>query len=386
MGFTPKEGAVDENPELSPLEKLLSGVEQIHPERVLEIDGDYIKFAAAAAGETRDVVITHISDKGFEPLEFNCRTDFWGRGKAIGGYLEGVNNGRYAKDLIPYTREDFLVEDRQHPEPIANVLHTVKQMLKGVLKAMGTHKYNLYVGVGKSQRIAQSTMMQYKGTRKDSIKPLHLQAVHEYMVESLRGIEIQGDDSPKGEYPNKVPMEVDDWVIIQAFGKKDHIVVGIDKDARAQPVLTYNPDKHEEGILDCTGFGKLWVDSKKKVRGYGMKFLMFQVAFGDNIDCYRSNSLSFKANGKGLTSFGELTAFKALDGASNHKELFTAVVGVFKKLYPKETQQKTWQGEEFTLDWKYAFQELFNMARMLRWEGDEVNVLEVLDKLGVDYE
>jgi len=379
MGFLPEEGVIDDSFAPPPYKGLLDDIEETNPERVLEIDGDYIKFASAAAGESRDILVSHVDDDEFEPLEFKSRTAFWGRAKAIGGYLEGVNNGRYAKGLDPYTREDFKIEDRQHPEPIENVLHTVKMMLRGVLKDMGTHSYNLYIGKGDSQRIAQSTMIPYKGQREGTVKPIHLGAVHDYMVSHLGAMEVKGDNAPEGNYVNSIPMEVDDWVIICAYNKPNHIVVHIDKDARAQPVMAYNPDKGQEGIIDCTGFGRLWRDSKGKVRGYGMKFLLWQTCSGDSTDNYKANSLSAK-------KWGDVAAYKELEGCVDHKELFTAAMGVFKKLYPEPIESTTWQGNTFTLDWKYAFTELFNMARMLRWEGDEVDVIEVLDKLEIEYE
>ena len=44
---------------------------------------------------------------------------------------------------------------------------------------------------------------------------------------------------------------------------------------------------------------------------------------------------------------------------------------------------KGWGGNEFEIDWKYVFNENWDMARMLRWEGDLVVGTDVMEKLGV---
>ena len=44
---------------------------------------------------------------------------------------------------------------------------------------------------------------------------------------------------------------------------------------------------------------------------------------------------------------------------------------------------KGWRGDEFEIDWKYVFNENWDMARMLRWEGDFIVGTDVLERLEV---
>ena len=39
--------------------------------------------------------------------------------------------------------------------------------------------------------------------------------------------------------------------------------------------------------------------------------------------------------------------------------------------------------DEFEVDWLYVLRENFQMARMLRWEGDQVDAKDVLTKMGL---
>jgi hypothetical protein len=44
---------------------------------------------------------------------------------------------------------------------------------------------------------------------------------------------------------------------------------------------------------------------------------------------------------------------------------------------------KGWRGDEFEIDWKYVLNEQFQMARMLRFDGDSIHVDDVLNKMGI---
>jgi hypothetical protein len=355
------------------LEALLSKIDVKHPDKVAVIDGDYIKFAAASAGEKRTIIVHH--EDWEEPKEFSNRTEFWGQGKAIGGWLEEHNVGRELQGLEPYTKEDFTIEDTQTAEDLPNVLHTAKMMLVSALSGLGVVKYELYIGEGESWRVGRSKLKKYKGQRTELIKPIHLKAVAEYMEERLGAVVI---NQPYGDGV----LEVDDYVIMRsvelAKQKVDSIVAAIDKDAFSQPVKVYNPNKPELGVIDCRQLGRLRLDSKGDVRGFGRKHLYWQCLSNDTADNYAANAQS-------KIRWGAKTAYKALVDCETDKECFEALVAGFKKLYPSPITFECWTGEEVTMTWLDCLQELFDMARMLRFEGDEVKVKDVLDKMGVEY-
>ncbi len=62
------------------------------------------------------------------------------------------------------------------------------------------------------------------------------------------------------------------------------------------------------------------------------------------------------------------------------------MVGVFKKLYPEPKMVKLWQGQHVMIDWFYAYNEMFQMARMARWNGDIMSLATYLLKYDVEYE
>lgn len=327
------------------------------------LDIDWVKYTAASVGETRTVLVKHLPT-GREK-EFTNRTEFWGRGKKTTGWLGEQNEIRIEKGLEPFTADEFEITDVQTPEPIENVLHTVKLMVETALNESGATSYKAILGKGDSFRVERSTLMEYKGNRKDSLKPLLLDDVIEYIIKKYNPIIVED-------------IEADDMCVMECYGKDNHFIIGVDKDHYAQPVKFYNVNKPEEGIVDGNQFGKLWIDEKGKVRGVGRMFLYFQIASGDSADNYKANCFS-------NTKWGDKSAYNALVDCTNDKEAWEALVKIYKKLYPEPKIVVGWRGDEIDIDWLYVLEENFTMARMLRYDGDEILVKDILDKYGIDY-
>ena len=115
------------------------------------------------------------------------------------------------------------------------------------------------------------------------------------------------------------------------------------------------------------------------MRGTGLLFFYWQVASHDTIDNYAANSAS-------EVSWGEMSAYRALVGCKTNTEALKALVGVYKTLYPEPKIVQGWRGDSIEVDWLYVLQENFDLARMLRWEHDELHVVDLLDAMGVDYD
>jgi hypothetical protein len=324
------------------------------------IDADYIKYTASAAGEKRSIIVTHKSSGRVK--EFNNRTEFWGHhSKKAGGWLAEINKDRTSPFLI----DEFSIEDVQTPEPIQNILHTTKLMYESCYKALGTTKHKGYVGEGDSFRVGRSTLVEYKSNRKELLKPVHLEATSDYLINKLKCEVVTG-------------IEADDQLVIDAYKKSNFIITGVDKDYLGQPIKFFNVNKPELGIQNGNQFGKLWLDDKGEVRGIGRMFLYFQVCYGDDSDIYWANSAT-------KTKWGQKSAYKALVNATNDKEAWEALIDVYKKLYPEPFLFKGWRGDEFEVDWKYVLQENFDMARMLRTKDDYVvRVENILTKLEIE--
>jgi hypothetical protein len=332
------------------------------------IDVDWIRYAAGFAGEKK--TIQTIQKATGEVRTFKNVTEFYGRGKAKDKGWLGEWNA--ANPDNPLVFDDFDLLEIQKPEPIANVLHSVKSMVHKAVEAVDADKFILYFGRGDSFRVERSTILKYKGNRESTKKPVLLPEITEYLEKHMGAIPVTG-------------IEADDQCIITAYKKKDHIVVSPDKDTGGCDVLWANPMRVLENgkyeVFDCSGLGKLWIEETvgskgevyKHVRGTGQKFFLWQVAFGDDVDLYR-------ANGASEVPWGPLSAYDVLVDTKTFREGLEAVVGVYKHLYPEPVQVEGWRGDIITVDWLYAMHEIFDLARMYRWEGDEVHLPDVLKK------
>lgn len=340
-------------------------------EPVAIIDLDFLKYAVASVGDRRFVEVTHTPSGRVK--EYDNKTTFWGR-NTQGGALKEINNARLEKGLPPFPPEDFeIIQKQERKEPLANILHSAKLTVDGVIKASGAKGYEAYIGKGESFRVELSTLMKYKGQRVDTPPPTMLEEVSEYLTKKYSAEVITG-------------IEVDEKIVMRYLELEkegvDCFVVAVDKDAYTCPIKLYNPNRPEEGVVDCRGFGKLWVEESgkaKKVRGYGRLFKYWMISSQDTCDNY-------KANAHSDVRWGELSAYKALKDCENDKQAWEALVDIFKNLYPEPKVITTWKGDDIEIDWLYCLQELTNMAHIWRWENDLLDVRQILDKLGVSYE
>ena len=313
------------------------------------IDGDYIRFAASAAGETRTIEV--FTESGQLVGEYKTRTEF----KA----LCKENNLEYS---------DYTIVDKQVAEPIANVLHTVKSMVQTALKLSGCDTYRLYLGKGESFRVERSTLIKYKANREGTIRPLLLGEVGTYMIKHL-GAEVVEH------------IECDDKVVMECIGT-NNVLIFQDKDFVGCPIKGVNIGRPEDGIINCNTFGKLWRDSKGKVRGIGRLFFYLQVASGDSSDNYKANCMSD-------IKWGEVAAYNALKDCKSDKEALTALVAIYRHLYPEPKVVTGWRGDLIDIDWLYCLEEVWMMAKMLKSVSELDNPItcrSILDKLGVNYE
>lgn len=324
------------------------------------IDLDYVKYSAASVGEKRSIIVVH-KTSGREK-EFNTRTEFYGRDKAkSGGWLGELNSKRDS----PFAVDEFEITDQQIAEPIDHVLQIAKTQVEGDLKRLGTNKYKAFLGKGDSFRVELSTLKKYKDNRKDMLRPLHMDAVTEYLERKFKA-EIVTD------------IEADDRCVIEAYNNPNAVVQGLDKDYYSAPVKFFNVNRPDEGIQDCNQFGSLWLDDKGDVRGIGRMHLYWQMASNDTSDNYAANCFSdIKWAGK--------SAYKSLVEAKTDTEAWEKLKGIFQYLYPEEKTVLGWRNDPINLTWDYVLNECFLMARMVKAPGENINAYDVMNKLGVSY-
>ena len=335
-------------------------------EKELVFDYDALIYKCGFATEHRQIEVTHIPSG--RKRHYKNITEFWGRKKnEIEGKLGEINQARIEKGKSPFSKDEFEYSTIRYSEPIENVLHTVKHSIKNICEALGTDNYIGYIGKGDSFRLERSTILKYKGNREEALRPLMKDEITEYLVKHHNAKIVTG-------------LEADDWCIIRAYKNPNKIVVAVDKDALGCAVNVYNPDHPEWGVINGDCFGELQLIEKentsgikKEVKGYGRKFFYYQVAYGDDVDYYRSNCAS-------ETSWGPVSAYNALDSTQNDREALQALVSIYQHLYPSPTKIIGWNGEEIAVDWKYVFNEVWDLARMRRHEHDIVVGTDVLKK------
>lgn len=353
-------------------------------------DIDFILFAAASVAEDKYITATHIPSGLTQ--EFKTQTELWGHWKKkVGGWI-GLQN-EMAGEII-YKAEDFVVVHGQRPRPfrvkgidgapdtfltpLEGAKRAVVEKINAICGKLMVESYWGYTGRGKVFRHDLATLLPYKGNRDEMLSPIILNELKEWACSELNISWVEGIEADDA-YSIATVAGYKAWI---EGGKQDEdkvIGIAIDKDSKQTNGWHFNPNKDDQPRL-IEGFGSLWLDKKEEVDGCGRMWLYWQVAHGDDTDNYISNCFSDIAYaGKG--------AYNDLVDCKTDKEAFTKLVEIFKRLYP---EKKTVQGckGEVEIDWLYVFQEMWDLAMMLRHDKqprDRVNVKATLDKLGVEY-
>lgn len=323
-------------------------------------DMDFIKYEAGYVAEDRSILVTE--KKSGDQYTFKNRTEFWGASrKHNGGWLFDKNKCR----LSPLTENDFTIEDVQTSKGMRVAKQVVRTRIETILDKLGTQNYYGYVGQGESFRVERSTILKYKGNRENILRPVLLDEISSFILR---------------EFPVEVItfVEADDVCVWDTYHKTDKVLVGVDKDYCGCEVNLFNPDKMDVPQL-IKGVGRLWIDDKKEVRGDGFKWLCHQVMSGDGSDNYHANSACPE------TRWGYKSSYNILGPAKTYQECVEALVAGYKQLYPEPKKIIGWGGDEIEVDWLYVVSENWDLARMLRWDGDSLTFTDVLDKLHIDY-
>jgi 5'-3' exonuclease len=107
----------------------------------------------------------------------------------------------------------------------------------------GEPDYRVYLTGKGNFRNDVAVTAPYKGNRKDKEKPVHLEAIRQYLIDDWSAVVTEGE-------------EADDLIAIDATANSDSIIVSLDKDFKQVPCRHYNFNKREltsvteeEGLL-----------------------------------------------------------------------------------------------------------------------------------------
>lgn len=337
----------------------------VDPAVTIVIDMDEQVFITAAACEEKLVEFTNVNS--METGLFKNRTQFK-------KFMEGI-------DFDP---EWFTCQDIQKAEKINFAISTLRNRINKIMKVCKCHPDNaeLYIDGGNNFRTKLPLAVEYKGNRKDNLKPLLLKDLKEYAINVMHSIEVTG-------------METDDMVCIRVNEgyQNDEIVIGVtqDKDARQVEGRWFNYEKEVKPKL-VEGFGDLWLDTdmaKPTVKGEGWKFLYYQLIHADTADnyCSRDTFRRVLVDGKLDESlkkprWGEKTAKKELDKCSNHKQCLELIVKKYKQWYGEgEFEYMDYQGAVRKATWLDILDMQFQLAYMKRSLEDNTCIKDVLKKV-----
>jgi len=114
------------------------------------------------------------------------------------------------------------------PEPLPYALHSTKRFINGMIKDTGADSYRLFLTGKNNFRLKVDS--EYKANRKGTAKPIHYQAIRDYMVKHFKAEVIEG-------------MEADDAL---ALNQTDNtMIASIDKDLLMVEGEHYNFVKKE---------------------------------------------------------------------------------------------------------------------------------------------
>jgi hypothetical protein len=359
-------------------------------------DYDPLLYTAGSIGEKRSVKVVH--RQSGDEYDFPTRTDFYGHwAKKEGGWLAEYNQGRTS----PRKAEEFDYTDIQEPEPVEHCMHTLKQMIERVKDAVDATRYYGYSGKGNVFRHDVSTVMMYKGNRLNSLRPIHLDELKDYLVKKhackiVTGIEADDAvsmDSYEG-YAKWMKSGSDSDLLITA---------AVDKDYKQCAAHLLHPTDLDGFNTHDGSFGWLKMnETTGEVDGRGRMWLYWQIVSGDDADNYCAHAAYDKrAGGLGAKRWGPKTAFPYIGAAKDDREAWEGLVKAYKKLYPAPvtlpgwrayedpdkmtTLKPDWEQHVVTVDAISMLQENTTLAFMLRKHGDKIDVRETLKKLEVEF-
>lgn len=330
------------------------------PKGLVVIDGDILAYRASAAAEKNTVECTH--KETLQVVTFDTATKF--------------------KEWAGDDKDNWELAPKKEAEDLSHALHSMKGTIERIVENSGCDSYHIVVSGPTNFRLDLPLPTRYKDSRKETMKPIHLKACKEYLI-AKHNAEVSVD------------CEADDVLVgyaVAGFNNKEYVVqASLDKDAKHGPGWLFDWTNMDEPEL-ITGYGELTCTlretGKKKangdpvtekiIKGKGRAFLWFQIVFGDAVDSYKPCELA-------KVKFGEVGAYDLLKDAKNDKQALEAIVGQYKRWYPKPVTYKAWDDSLHTKDWLEIMQLYADCAFMQRWEGDRLVMKDVLDKLGVTY-
>lgn len=322
--------------------------------RINIIDADTLAVAAAAQAQTTTILAKHIPT----------------------GYVKEFDNITSLKKSMEKKGtldqfKDIEIEIIVEPSPVEHALSNVKRKLDKIEEVVKADRTIIVVGGKSTYRQSLPLPSPYKNNRAE--KPIHMDACKNYMV-NYKGAyyvnDIEADDEVillSEEYKNK------GWDVILSSPDHDSFQMhGI-------TLLNYKEEDLTKGFikLDSHRFEVIKKGSYKKSAGSGVGYLAGQMLYGCPTDTYSPTEIA------GIR-YGMQSAFKDLKGCVEPRDFLEVVKKKYQEWYPNPITYTSWNGVEYTKDWKEILQLYFQCAYMLRSRDDKAIAKDFFNKYGVE--
>ena len=326
---------------------------------ILLVDGDTLAFRSAAAAESRTVLVEHLPS-GRQKI-FKTRTAF-------------KDHLKEKKPNFVYKEEDHKFTDIQTEEDISHALHSIKNTLNKMKKDTGADEVRIFVGGPDNFRLKLPFAEIYKGNREDLIRPVHLDACKEYLIQSMQAELTDGD-------------EADDALIYVGYAylaRGYKVVLGSqDKDSWAYSGLhihDFTAEDPETWLI--SDLGEIYLDTSKKtekVKGSGFLWFCHQWMLGDSTDNMNPRSIL------GI-KWGQKSSLKLLQDCKTKQEAFDVVIKQYKKWFKDSPEYTDFKGDIQKATPEFMLQLYFRGVRMKTTPSDALDLHAFIEKEGLKYE
>lgn len=330
---------------------------------LLVVDGDWVAYKIASALEKKSIRVYDEQEKFVK--EYKTRTKF--------------------KEDSKNYNPNFRIEDCQSlPKKYQDTLKfLIDKMARDMLARANCESILFALGGKENFRNDLALPQKYKGNRDDTLRPVALSEVREYIAEN---------------HPTvfSVNEEADDIISKYQFQSyqdpSKHIVVAtLDKDARGTPGNLYNPE--EDTIVRIEGLGflqrieKVSSAGKKsyKLYGEGRKWFYAQLLTGDKADNYFPCDYYKHLIGNASKSplITDLKCFNKLDSCKTDAECWKVITDQYKEWYEGIDHWVNWEGKTVQGTWLDLLQMYVDVVHMRRVDNDRVDVRSLLKKFGL---
>ena len=245
--------------------------------------------------------------------------------------------------------DSFTSEQNQVADPVSHCLKTVNDSIKKVMEFVGANKCEMYLGGSDNFRLKVPTPIEYKSSRTEVSKPLLLNEVRDYLL--------------KYKGAKKVTTQEADDVVAHRMRTlyKQGIratLYSCDKDALGNvdhKLQMYDPIR-EDIIVSEGGVGSIEL-VKSKLKGKGLKFLIYQLCQGDPVDSYSPKQFFNKR-------YGDSSFFKDFNDCKTEVEVLEKFVEVTKRLVPNNVSYTSFTGQFMNLNRKELFEMYYTLCKM----------------------